>query len=332
MFGKNALVVDDSLTARTVLKHQLNRFDVVVESASDGSHALELLRSHTPDVIFLDHIMPGLDGFQVLQRLKGNQLTKGIPVVMYTSQAAPEYTRQAKSLGAIAVISKKVTDEQLMEALDKAELYHLRAVNGEPSVATDDNEQLIEALDKAELHHLRVVNGDQTAANDSDETMSRALRSASATQPTTAPGLQPIPVAMPRARHVFAVVDQASEALDSEVNVKSKQVEVTPALVKPQELSSLKRDWLVTLVLFVLLFAQGYGIMRDREQQQIISELHQRVLQQERQLPQVYVQMASDQRNHIEATWRQVEFLMEILADHISKSETTVTGKSVEEE
>lgn len=203
MYGKNALVVDDSATARTVLKHQLNRFDIVVESASDGSHALEILRSHTPDVIFLDHIMPGLDGFQVLQRLKKNQFTKGIPVVMYTSQAAPEYTRQAKSLGAIAVISKKVTDEQLMEALDKAELYHLRAVNSDQTAATDDNEQLIKALDKAELHHLRAVNGGQTAANDYDETMRGALGSASFTQPIASRCSRSIPVA----RHGFAAVD-----------------------------------------------------------------------------------------------------------------------------
>ena len=55
MLGKNALVVDDSLTARTVLKHRLNQFDVILESAADGSLALELLRDHTPDVIFLDH-------------------------------------------------------------------------------------------------------------------------------------------------------------------------------------------------------------------------------------------------------------------------------------
>ena len=317
MYGKNALVVDDSATARTVLKHQLNRFDIVVESASDGSHALELLRSHTPDVIFLDHIMPGLDGFQVLQRLKKNQFTKGIPVVMYTSQAAPEYTRQAKSLGAIAVISKKVTDEQLMEALDKAELYHLRAVNGEQTAANDVNEHLIETLDKAELHHLRAVNGEQIAETDPKETLSGALRSASATQSKTARRSRPIAVVMPRARDVFAAVDQLNPTVGSEVNVESRQVETTPLTINSPQLSSPMRGWLVALLLAVLVVAQGYGIMRDREQQQIISDLRQRVLQQERQLPHIHAQLASDQRNHIEATWRQVEFLMEILADHL---------------
>jgi CheY-like chemotaxis protein len=288
MFGRNALVVDDSLTARTVLKHQLNRFDVVVESASDGSHALELLRSHTPDVIFLDHIMPGLDGFQVLQLLKKNQFTKGIPVVMYTSQAAPEYTRQAKSLGAIAVISKKVTDEQLMEALDKAELYHLRSVNG-----------------------------DQTTAIDSDEPQSGTLGGAPATQAIAARLSRSIPVAVPRARNVFTVVNQTSEALGSQANVDSEQVEVAPTLGNSQQLPSPMHGWLVTLLLGVLVFAQLYGIARDREQRQIISELRQQILQQERQLPRIEAQLASEQRHHTEATWRQVEFLMEILADHI---------------
>jgi CheY-like chemotaxis protein len=317
MYGKNALVVDDSATARTVLKHQLNRFDIVVESASDGSHALELLRSHTPDVIFLDHIMPGLDGFQVLQRLKNNQFTKGIPVVMYTSQAAPEYTRQAKSLGAIAVISKKVTDEQLMEALDKAELYHLRAVNGEQTAANDDNEQLIKSLDKSELHHLRAVNRDQIAATDSEETSSGSLRSVSATPSKTAQRSRAIPVAMPRDRDVLAAVNQPSATLGAEANVESRQVEITPIPVNTQQLSSRTRGWLVALLLAVLVGAQIYGIMRDREQQQTISDLRQRVLAQEQHLPHIHAQLESDQRIHSEATWRQIEFLMEILADHL---------------
>jgi len=319
MYGKNALVVDDSATARTVLKHQLNRFDIVVESASDGSHALELLRSHTPDVIFLDHIMPGLDGFQVLQRLKNNQFTKGIPVVMYTSQAAPEYTRQAKSLGAIAVISKKVTDEQLMEALDKAELYHLRAVNSEHTAANDDNEQLITPLDESEFHHLSAVNCEQVAATDSEETSSAALRSATTTRSETTRRSRPIPVVMPRASDVLAAVDLPSATLGSESNVESSQVQVTPQPVISQQTFSSMRGWLVALLLAVLVVAQGYGIMRDREQQQIISDLRERVLQQERQLPHIHAELASDQRKHTEATWRQVEFLMEILADHLGQ-------------
>jgi CheY-like chemotaxis protein len=319
MYGKNALVIDDSATARTVLKHQLNRFDIVVESASDGSHALELLKSHTPDVIFLDHIMPGLDGFQVLQRLKTNQFTQAIPVVMYTSQAAPEYTRQAKSLGAIAVISKKVTDEQLMEALDKAELYHLRAVSSELTAANDANEPLIRPQDKSETPHLSTVNREQIAATASQDSSSEAPRSANTTQSNSARRLRPIPVAKPRDRDVFATVDRPSAALGPETSVESRQVQVTPLPVTSQQLAAPLRGWLVALLLAVLVVAQGYEIMRDREQQQIISDLHERLLRQEQQLPHVQAQLASDQRNHIEATWRQVEFLMQILADHLQQ-------------
>ncbi len=131
MFGKNALVVDDSSTARAVLKQRLSRFDVVTVAASDGKHALDMLRSHTPDVIFLDHVMPGLDGFEVLERLKGNRSTRGIPVVMYTSQAAARYIEEARSLGAIAVIPKNVSEDQLVDALTRAELYQMSAANSE---------------------------------------------------------------------------------------------------------------------------------------------------------------------------------------------------------
>lgn len=175
MFGKNALVVDDSLTARSILKHQLNQFDVVVESAPDGNHALRMLRSHTPDVIFLDHVMPGLDGFEVLQRLKADKATRRIPVVMYTSQAAPQYVREAKLLGAVAVIPKNVTDEALVDALNKAEVYQLGAAN-------DDR------------HEIDPVGGGEAAAVSAQPVRSSFAGSEPASAAGDSPGPAPVHV------------------------------------------------------------------------------------------------------------------------------------------
>lgn len=134
MLDKAALIIDDSATARTMLKYKLNKFDVMVESAADGFEALQLLQSHQPDVIFLDHIMPGMDGFQVLQQLKSNPLTQAIPVVMYTSQAAPKYTVEAKALGAIGVMPKQVTNELLSQMLDRAEQYQQGIIQIDPTL------------------------------------------------------------------------------------------------------------------------------------------------------------------------------------------------------
>ena len=316
MFGKNALVVDDSRTARTVLKHQLNQFDVIVESASDGSHALELLRSHVPDVIFLDHVMPGLDGFQVLQLLKKNQITRGIPVVMYTSQAAPQYTQEAIALGAIAVIPKKVTDEQLMAALDKAELYHLRETNDDEETGTDAEAPLAGELGKAERYHIRKIQPDQTTAANSVDAANSSFGNTRAKDTAAARWSRSNSAATEPAGPAEAPVDQIGNTANAKITAKAAPVGATSAESLPQKASSL-RSWFVAFLLAALVIAQGNGIMRDREQQQIISDLRQRVLQQEQQIPQIQAQLSSEQNDHVTATWAQVEFLMNILMDHL---------------
>lgn len=118
MFSKTALIVDDSATAQAVLKRLLEQFDYRVDTEDDGSKALGYLKSKHPDIIFLDHIMPGLDGFQVLKQIKADSRTKNIPVVMYTSQAAVKYTNDAKALGAVAVLTKQVDKAELGQVLD----------------------------------------------------------------------------------------------------------------------------------------------------------------------------------------------------------------------
>lgn len=129
MLDKVALIIDDSATARTMLKHKLNKFDVVVETAADGIEGLQILQTRQPDIIFLDHIMPGMDGFQVLEQLKINPLTQSIPVVMYTSQAAPKYSDEARAMGAIGVMPKQVTNDLLSQMLDRAEQYRQAALH-----------------------------------------------------------------------------------------------------------------------------------------------------------------------------------------------------------
>jgi len=119
MFTKTALIVDDSRTAQAVLKKMLAPYDFLVDTQRSGEDALTYLQSKTPDVIFLDHIMPGLDGFQTLKQIKSNSKTQGIPVVMYTSQTAIKYANEAKAMGAIGVLTKQLTDQDLTKIIDQ---------------------------------------------------------------------------------------------------------------------------------------------------------------------------------------------------------------------
>ncbi|MFA6231618.1 MAG: response regulator [Rhodanobacter sp.] len=76
------LVVDDSPTIRAVLGKMLNQDGQVVLKAGDGPAAIEMARQELPDLIFLDIVMPGMNGFAVLRALRRDPLTQDIPIVM----------------------------------------------------------------------------------------------------------------------------------------------------------------------------------------------------------------------------------------------------------
>ncbi|WP_449427839.1 response regulator [Rhodanobacter umsongensis] len=80
--GARVLVVDDSATIRAVLGKMLNQDSHVVLKAPDGEAALEMARKEIPDLIFLDIVLPGMNGFAVLRALRRDPLTRHIPIVM----------------------------------------------------------------------------------------------------------------------------------------------------------------------------------------------------------------------------------------------------------
>ena len=106
--GKRALIVDDSRSARVILSRMLEQHGMAVDTAESAEQALDYLRQHRPDVIFMDHLMPGMDGFQAVQAIKGEPQTATIPLMMYTSQEGELYVSQARALGAVGVLPKTV--------------------------------------------------------------------------------------------------------------------------------------------------------------------------------------------------------------------------------
>jgi CheY-like chemotaxis protein len=106
--GKRALIVDDSRSARVILSRMLEQHGMTVDTAESAEQALEYLQRSRPDVIFMDHLMPGMDGFQAVQTIKADPLTATIPLMMYTSQEGELYVSQARALGAVGVLPKTV--------------------------------------------------------------------------------------------------------------------------------------------------------------------------------------------------------------------------------
>ena len=88
-----------------------------VETAESAEAALEYLTAHRPDVIFMDHMMPGMDGFQAVKAIKENPATATIPVMMYTSQSGELYVGQARALGAVGVLPKQIKPVEVREVL-----------------------------------------------------------------------------------------------------------------------------------------------------------------------------------------------------------------------
>jgi CheY-like chemotaxis protein len=114
---KRALIVDDSRLARTVLSRLLEENGVASDMAESAEVALEYLKHSRPDVVFLDHNMPGIDGFEALDAIKKNPATATIPVMMYTSEEGEVYVGQARALGALGVLPKTVQPVEVAQVL-----------------------------------------------------------------------------------------------------------------------------------------------------------------------------------------------------------------------
>jgi CheY-like chemotaxis protein len=95
----------------------LESHDLDVDTAESAESALEYLIDHRPDVVFMDHMMPGMDGFEAVTAIKNNPDTATIPIMMYTSQEGELYVGQARALGAVGVLPKKVAPVEVSKVL-----------------------------------------------------------------------------------------------------------------------------------------------------------------------------------------------------------------------
>ncbi|HMA11279.1 MAG TPA: response regulator, partial [Steroidobacteraceae bacterium] len=132
MTAKRALVVDDSKSARAFLAKLLEEQSLEVDAAETAEQAIDYLSQHRPDVIFMDHLMPGMDGFQAVQAIKSNPRTAMIPILMYTSQEGELYLGQARALGAVGVLPKSVAPADVRTVLQQ---LHLLEQPEAPTVA-----------------------------------------------------------------------------------------------------------------------------------------------------------------------------------------------------
>ena len=152
------LVVDDLPANVRLLEAVLLPHGYEVLAASDGTAALELVASGAPDLILLDVLMPGLDGFEVCRRLRADPATAALPVVMVTSSAEGEKTRAIEA-GADDFISKPFDNHALLpriRSLLRIKRYHdtIKAQSAELAALNATLEERVRAQ-VDELERLR---------------------------------------------------------------------------------------------------------------------------------------------------------------------------------
>jgi len=115
-----ALVIDDNRATADSLRAMLRLLGVEAEVAYGPRAALYALERFQPDVVLLDLHMPGLEGYDILAYLRREPRLAEVPVLVVTSDAQPQTHRRARQTGALAVLVKPVTIEQLEAALRRA--------------------------------------------------------------------------------------------------------------------------------------------------------------------------------------------------------------------
>jgi CheY-like chemotaxis protein len=133
MGAKRALIVDDSKSARLFLARVLEKYDIDVDSAESAEAAIEYLSGNRPDVIFMDHLMTGMDGLQAVRAIKNDPRTATIPIMMYTSQEGEVYLGQARALGAVGVLPKQIKPADVSKVLYQLHLVPDRRTSEQSS-------------------------------------------------------------------------------------------------------------------------------------------------------------------------------------------------------
>jgi putative two-component system response regulator len=112
------LLVDDEPEIRFLTRRMLEKEGHSVTEAENGEMALRMLQKDKPDLILLDVRMPGLNGWEVCRRIKADDKTKSIPVVMFTVRTSEEDIQKSVDYGANAHINKPFDKEELLELVE----------------------------------------------------------------------------------------------------------------------------------------------------------------------------------------------------------------------
>ncbi len=115
----HALVVDDSTTVRRLMELTLSPLGVKLDFTDNGEDAVALAKQGNYDVIFLDILLPGIDGYRVCRTIKGDKHTKDTPVIMLTSKGSAIDKVRGIMAGTNVYLTKPLDRSELIQAIGK---------------------------------------------------------------------------------------------------------------------------------------------------------------------------------------------------------------------
>jgi twitching motility two-component system response regulator PilG len=117
--GLKVMVIDDSKTIRRTAETLLKKVGCEVITATDGFEALAKIADNRPDIIFVDIMMPRLDGYQTTALIKNNKVFKMTPVIMLSSKDGLFDRARGRIVGSEQYLTKPFTKEELLGAIKK---------------------------------------------------------------------------------------------------------------------------------------------------------------------------------------------------------------------
>jgi CheY-like chemotaxis protein len=154
MQNMKALVVDDSKVGRLTMQKKLEAFGIGVDLAESGLEALQYLERNRPDMIFMDHMMPDLDGFEATRRIKASPATRDIPVIIISGSDDEAFVRDARAIGALDAIAKPPANDAIERILASLPRSAAAGQTTEPKAMTTVPvaQSSMKAMIEAEIH------------------------------------------------------------------------------------------------------------------------------------------------------------------------------------
>lgn len=116
---RKLVVLDDNTTIIMLVRTKLSANGFEVLSAYNGETGLALIRESCPDLVLLDIMMPRMNGFEVFEAMKADELTKDIPVIFLTASGRREDEKRAMDMGAHSFLTKPFSPSNLLDIVNK---------------------------------------------------------------------------------------------------------------------------------------------------------------------------------------------------------------------